>query len=39
MSGQKHLSNPVQPYEPVIPPESDQAEIKPALPFNEIEEW
>ncbi|MEQ1529672.1 MAG: Mu transposase C-terminal domain-containing protein [Methylococcales bacterium] len=35
----KHLSNPVQPYEPVIPPESDQAEIKPALPFNEIEEW
>jgi putative transposase len=35
----KHLNNSTKNYETVIPPEPDQTEIKPAEPFNEIEEW
>ena len=35
----KHLNKSADKYEPVIPPDPTQDEIKPAVPFIEIEEW
>jgi putative transposase len=35
----KYLTHSTKKSEPLIPPDSDQTEIKPAVPFSEIEEW